>query len=330
MPLFDYSLEELREYRPARAEPEDFDNFWAATLAVARRHDLAANFTPYDTRLTTVDTFDVSFAGYDGETVRGWLLLPAARTSRLPCVVEYIGYGGGRGLPIDHLLYSSAGYAHLVMDTRGQAGGDTGDAHHAPAGPHSPGFMTDGVLDPETYYYRRLMTDAVRAIGAARSHPAVDRDRVAVAGASQGGGLTIAVAGLVQDVALAMPDVPFLCHYGRSTQITDRGPYAEIAAFCADRPELVDRVFQTLAYFDGVNFAPRATCRALFSVGLMDPICPPSSVYAAYNNWGSADKDIRVWPYNEHDGGHHLQAGARLDLLHETFDIRRECCREEQ
>ncbi len=31
-------------------------------------------------------------------------------------MVEYIGYGGGRGRPIDWLLPPSAGYAHLVMD----------------------------------------------------------------------------------------------------------------------------------------------------------------------------------------------------------------------
>ena len=40
--------------------------------------------------------------------------------------------------------------------------------------------MTRGVLDPRTYYYRRVITDAVRAVDAARSHPLVDPTRVAV------------------------------------------------------------------------------------------------------------------------------------------------------
>ena len=42
MPLFDMPLEELRKYRPPRAEPEDFDAFWADTLAATRSHDLNA------------------------------------------------------------------------------------------------------------------------------------------------------------------------------------------------------------------------------------------------------------------------------------------------
>ena len=47
-------------------------------------------------------------------------MLPKQHTSRLPCVVEYIGYGGGRGSPLNWLTWPSAGYATFVMDTRGQ------------------------------------------------------------------------------------------------------------------------------------------------------------------------------------------------------------------
>jgi cephalosporin-C deacetylase len=36
--------------------------------------------------------------------------------------------------------------------------------------------------------------------------------------------------------------------------------------------------FATLSYFDGVNFAKRATAPAMFSVALMDQVCPPSTV----------------------------------------------------
>ena len=82
-----------------------------------------------------------------------------------------------------------------------------------------PGSMTKGILDPKHYFYRRVFTDAVRAIETARSHDAVDATQIAVTGGSQGGGITIAAAGLVPDVAVAMPDVPFLCHYRRATEI---------------------------------------------------------------------------------------------------------------
>jgi cephalosporin-C deacetylase len=78
--------------------------------------------------------------------------------------------------------------------------------------------------------------------------------------------------------------------------------------------EKIDTVFSTLAYFDGVNFAAHARARALFSVALMDDICPPSTVYAAYNHYAGA-KEIRVWPYNNHEGGQNFQALEQTKFL---------------
>ncbi len=310
MALIDMPLSELKNYRPDRNEPADFDDFWQRSIAETRQQPLNAQFEPVDFGLQTVDAFDVTFAGYGGQPVKGWLLLPRQRTEPLPCVVEYIGYGGGRGFPIDWLLWSSAGYAHLVMDTRGQGSswrhGDTADLPTAGSSPHYPGFMTQGILDPDSYYYRRVFLDGVRAIEAAQSHPAVDSDRIAVTGGSQGGGITLAAAALSSQVKIAMPDVPFLCHYRRATELVDTLPYNEITRFCVTHRDKVDTVFETLSYFDGVNFAVRARAQALFSVGLMDDICPPSTVFAAYNYYGGP-KEIKVWQFNNHEGGgvHH-------------------------
>jgi cephalosporin-C deacetylase len=80
----------------------------------------------------------------------------------------------------------------------------------------------------------------------------------------------------------------------------------EISKYLAAHREKIEQVFHTLSYFDGVNFAARAKCPTLFSVGLMDEVCPPSTVYAAYNHW-AGEKDIRVYEYSHHEGGgaHH-------------------------
>jgi cephalosporin-C deacetylase len=221
-------------------------------------------------------------------------------------------------LPQDWLLYPSAGYALLVMDTRGQGSvwrtGDTPDPEMEGGNPQIPGFMTRGILAKETYYYRRVFTDAVRAIEAARSHEAVDPDRIAVTGGSQGGGITIAAAGLVPEVKLALPDVPFLCHYQKAISMTDSAPYTEIRDFLKRHRHHEEAVWTTLSYFDGRSFASRAKMRTLFSVGLMDTICPPSTVYAAYNRW-AGPKDITVWTYNHHEGGETFQAVERLKML---------------
>lgn len=318
MAFFDMPLDQLEQYRPPLNEPADFDAFWAQTLAETRAHPLNAVFEPVDTGFRTVEVFDVTYSGYAGQPIKGWLILPAVRTAPLPCVVEFIGYGGGRNLPTDWLLWASVGYAHLVMDTRGQgttwSTGDTPDPEPDGSNPHYPGFMTRGILNPKTYYYRRVFTDGVRAVEAAQSHPAIDPTRITATGGSQGGGISIAVAGLSPAVSVVMPDVPFLCHYRRATEITAGFPYEEISQYCkTHRPE-IDKVFNTLAYFDGVSFSARSQAKALFSVGLMDEICPPSTVYAAYNHF-AGPKEIRVWRYNHHEGGGSYQTVEKVNFL---------------
>jgi cephalosporin-C deacetylase len=317
MAFFDLPLEQLQSYQPTRVEAEDFDLFWKSTLAAARQRPLLAHFKQVDYGLTAQDTYDVSFSGYDGQPVKGWLIMPRQRGGKLPCVVEYIGYGGGRGFPTDWLLWASVGYAHFVMDTRGQGSawqkGDTPD-NQAGGNPFHPGFMTQGILSPQDYYYRRVFTDAVRAIEAARSFDGVDASRIAVTGGSQGGGITLAAAGLMPDVAVAMPDVPFLCHYRRATDIVDSYPYQEITRYLNTHRNHIEQVFRTLSYFDGVNFATRAHAKTLFSVGLMDMVCPPSTVYAAYNYW-AGPKEIRVYAYNGHEGGGDFHTVEKVKFL---------------
>jgi cephalosporin-C deacetylase len=318
MAFFDLPLEQLKAYKPKRTENKDFDAFWKKTLDDARKHALKPEFKPVDVGLRTLDTYDVTFSGAHGQRIKGWLLLPKHRKGKLPCVVEYIGYGGGRKFPTDWTLWAAAGYAHLVMDTRGQGSawgkGDTGDPEPEGTNNHHPGFMTRGILKRETYYYGRVFTDGVRAVEAAQSFDAIDPDRIATTGGSQGGGITIAVAGLSPAVKIAMPDVPFLCHYRHATRITAAHPYEEISRFLLVHRDKVEQVFDTLSYFDGVNFAARAKARTLFSVGLMDEVCPPSTVYAAYNHW-KGKRDILVYEYNHHEGGGEYHNAAKVKFL---------------
>jgi cephalosporin-C deacetylase len=319
---FDLPLEQLKTYKPERNEPADFDLFWKGTLETARSFPLNASYQPVWSGLKLVEAFDVTFNGYGGQPIKGWLILPRQRSGHLPCLVEFIGYGGGRGLPSDWLLWSAAGYVHFVMDTRGQGSkwlnGDTPDSEPEGGNPQIPGFMTRGILKPETYYYRRVFTDAVRAVEAARVAPGVDAQRVAVTGGSQGGGICLAASGLVPDLSAVLTDVPFLCYYRRAVELVDSDPYHEISSYLLVHRDKVATVFNTLAYFDGLNFAARAKAPALFSVGLMDEICPPSTVFAAFNHY-AAEKDIRIWEFNHHEGGGNFQTQEKLKFLEKLW-----------
>jgi cephalosporin-C deacetylase len=324
MALFDLPMSQLETYAPAVAEPADFDAFWKSTLdEAAAGPQILVEVRPEPTDLRLVDTWQVTFTGFGGDPVNAWYTRPAGVDTALPAVVEYLGYGRGRGLPHDRLTWPVAGYAHLLMDSRGQGdqygnGGDTPDPHVTAAG--GPGPVTRGIGDPAEYYYRRLITDAVRAVAAVRALPGVDPSRVVAAGNSQGGGLALAVAALVDDLAAMISTVPFMCHWQRAIEITDAEPYGDVARYLAVHRDAEAAVRRTLSYFDGVTFARRASAPAHFAVGLRDTVCPPSTVFAAYNHYGAdlpepPRREIHVYPFNGHEGGEAEQVRRQLRWL---------------
>lgn len=326
MPFFDLPLEQLERYRAADHEPADFDAFWEQTLETARAHELSPEFRPYETGLRGLQVFDVTFSGYGGQRIKGWYLRPAAVAEPLPCIVQYVAYGGGRGYPHNWLLWPAAGYATLVMDTRGQGSswrhGDTPDfpdTMHG-ANPAFSGMMTQGITARERYYYRRVFVDAIRAVETACCRADVDPSRIAVTGRSQGGGLSMVAAALMpDDVALCLPEVPFLCHMRRAVGLTAANPYQEIAGYLKVHGATMDEVFATLDSFDALYFARRIRCPVLCSTALMDDICPPSTVFAAFNELTVSDKRMAVYHFNGHDGSEDDHTLLRLREVQRRF-----------
>jgi cephalosporin-C deacetylase len=100
-------------------------------------------------------------------------------------------------------------------------------------------------------------------------------------------------------VRVCHADVPFLCDIQRAITLAPHAPYTEIPEFLAENTELIEPALNTLRYVDCALLARRITATTLVSVGLMDDICPPSTVFAAYNEI-TADKEIAVYPYSDH------------------------------
>lgn len=323
MGAFDLPLDQLQQFRPAITLPDDFDRAWNRTLADARTMPMNVQRCPTESRLRTLVVEDVRFPGFGGEPVAAWLIRPARPAGRLPVIVSYEGYGGGRGLPFEHLFWASAGYAELFMDTRGQgstwgSGGDTPDPHGSD--PAFPGSMTKGILDFESYYYRRLFTDAVRAVDAVRSFDDVDPDRVVVAGSSQGGGMALAVSGLVDGLAGVIAGVPFMCHIRRALAVSDSGPYGELEKYLAVHRGHAPAVFRTLDYIDAMHHGSRASAPALFTSGLRDHVCPPSTVYAAQHAYGGPSEMI-TYEFNGHESGGAYQRAAEIAFVQDVAGI---------
>lgn len=308
MAHYDLPLAALREYAPDLEAPADLDESWAATLAAARRHEVLVAVEPVRTGLALVDTWDVTFAGFDGHPIRAWYTRPAGVSGVLPAVVEFVGYGRGRGLPLERLTWPVAGYAHLLMDSRGQ-GAQYGNGGATPdpvgSGPAVPGFLTRGIEHTEGHYYRRLLADAVRAVDAVR---ALGVGAVVVAGNSQGGGLALAAAGLSEGLAGAVASAPFLCHPARALEMTEQAPWGEVLTYLSVNRGAEEAVLRTLSYVDPALLARRADAPVLMATGLRDSICPPSTTFAALHHYGTLApvrpaRDIEVYPHNHHENG---------------------------
>jgi cephalosporin-C deacetylase len=322
MPWYDLPLEQLREYRTTTAEPDGLDAWWQRRLDEARALATPVTLARHEPELyAPLEVYDAEFSGAGGDRIRAWYVRPPGPSASAPVMVRFIGYGGGRGAPAEHALLAALGYAAFVMDTRGQGGrwtfGATGDG--AP-GPENSQVMTRGIASPETYYFTRLFTDAVLAVEAALSLSG--RRAVAVGGGSQGGALALAAAALLPGkVSLCHADVPFLCDIQRAITLAPHAPFTEIPEFLNENVDLIDAALNTLRYVDCALLARRITAECLLSVGLMDEICPPSTVFAAYNEITSG-KEIAVYPYSGHAVPHaHAERQFRHLRKHYSLSV---------
>ena len=161
-----------------------------------------------------------------------WLLRPRGAEGPLPVVVTYIGYSGGRGLPTSTCSgprpatpSSSSTPAARATTPRTAA---TGDGTQ-----WAEGFMTRGIDSPEHYYYRRLMTDCVRAVDAvARAARPSTRSGSSSPAAARAAASPSPSPGWSPDrVAAVLPDVPFLCHFRRAAGSPARGRTRRSSAY---------------------------------------------------------------------------------------------------
>jgi cephalosporin-C deacetylase len=296
MAQIDMPRAELERYRPPLDRPADFDQFWQAVT-----DEVAA--LPRDLRLEPVDyparhaqVFRATFRGVGDAPIVGWYLRPPG-DGPFPAIAGYHGYSGNRGEPWNYLHWVAEGYAVLTVDVRGQGGESEDNQTYRPGA--VGGWMTRGIDDPQTYFYRDVYGDVVQTVEVLAAQPEVDATRIGTMGGSQGGGLSLAAAALNQRVVATVPDVPFLCHFRRAHEVSDTAPYREFDDYLLRHPHREEQMWRTLRYFDILNFAERVRCPALVSVGLKDLVCPPSTIYAVYNHLGGT-KELAVYPAHGH------------------------------
>lgn len=313
MPIVDLPLEQLVVYKPPLTKRSDFKSFWDENIRFSEEQALNLVLKRIDYPVKKVEAYRLTFNGFLDQTpINAWLISPVG-DGPFPALLIFHGYGGNRGTVSDYLSWVLQGLVVMAVDVRGQSG-DTPDFAKYPSGSIT-GHMTKGILDKNTYYYRYVYVDCLRALKALSESDRVDKTRIGVTGVSQGGGLTLVTSALGKIVSASLPEVPFLCHFERAVEVAASDPYLEISRYLKTHPGEVNRVFETLSYFDAMNFAPEIKCPILMSVGLVDTVCPPSTIFATFNHIASEEKELAKY----YGMGHESVNAHREKMIEWTY-----------
>jgi cephalosporin-C deacetylase len=303
MPIIDLPLEELRSYPGRNPRPADFDAYWDEALAENHNTDPNPEFVKAEFQTDFAECFDLYFTGVRGARVHAKFLRPKKAVTPGPALLLFHGYTGNCGDWHDKLGWVAAGFTVAAMDARGQGGlsqdvgGTTGNTLN--------GHIIRGLDDkPENLMFRHIFLDTAQLARVIMGLPEVDARRVAAMGMSQGGALTLACAALEPRIKRAAPVFPFLCDYQRVWEMDlAKDAYEELRLWFRQFDPLHLRekeVFTKLGYIDCQHLAPRIKAEVLMFTCLMDPVCPPSTQFAAYNRI-TAPKEMVIYLPGEND-----------------------------
>lgn len=291
------TIEMYEAYDPPLTKQKDHDDFWDKTLQQAQQRPLNDRWEKIEYPIKEIEAYQVTYEGADETPIHANYIVPRDHHSNLPCLIIFHGYGGHKKSISVYMKWLIQGYAVLAVDSRGH--GESPD--HAKYPTDTMGtWVTRGILDKQTYYYRHVYVDAVRAIDVVCTRPEIDQKRIAIMGGSMGGGITLAVASLDDRPKLAIADMPNMCDLGLAIQQKTEGSLTYIEDFLHRYPQHWDQVYQTLTYFDNLNHVEHIKCRIRLSVGLKDPVCPPMPIFGVYRQI-KAPKSIEIFPFTGHD-----------------------------
>ncbi len=283
--------------QPVAQMPADFRDFWSREKARLKNLPLDARMTLMPERCTSrSDVYHVSFCNNRaGSRIYGILSVPRA-PGRYPAILCVPG-AGVRPYAGDTYL-ADDGFIALTIGIHGIPVTLDKEVYDAMAAGALDRYWLQSLDDREGYYYKRVYLGVVRSIDFIFSLGQFDGRSLAVTGGSQGGALSVVAAGLDERVTCYAAFYPALCDltgylHGRA------GGWP--AMFRNNKPadEGVAAKAAVSAYYDVVNFARSATAPGYFSWGYNDAVCPPTSMYAAYNAV-TAPKQLAVYPETGH------------------------------
>ncbi|MEZ4700434.1 MAG: acetylxylan esterase [Rhodothermales bacterium] len=299
--------------QPTAVLPDDFMAFWEQAIQQAREVPLDAKMTLLPEYSTVdVNVYHVSFQNdRRGGRIYGMLSMPAA-PGRYPMVLQVPGAGVRPYSP--NVGVAQRGVIHLAIGIHGIPVNLDPQVYRDLAGGAVASYWTFGLDRRDAYYYKRVILGAVRAGDFLNSLPEADGSHYGVYGGSQGGALSIITAALDPRITRLSAIHPAMAdHEGYLHGRAGGWPHLFAPRNHQNTPEKVE----TARYYDVVNFARHLRVPGYYTWGFNDNVCPPTSMYAAYNVI-EAPKQLVVlhetahWTYPE-------QWEAALDHLIEGF-----------
>lgn len=282
-----FSPEKLAPYQ---TEPADFDAFWEDGKADLAKVPMEPKLTLLPEQCTsTVNVYHVSFRtvgpNWTPQPARifGILCEPKA-PGKYPALLRVPGagvrpYAGDKGFAERGMITLEIG-VHGIPVNMPQ---DVYDVLYAGA---LNGYWLFNLDDRNTYYYRRIYLSCIRANDFLTSRENWDGKNLVVTGASQGGQLTIVTAALDPRVTALAATHPAFCDVAAELHGRAGGwphPFQADATTGAPSLHATPAKIATASYYDTVNFARRLKVPGYYTWGYNDEVCPPTSLYAAYN-----------------------------------------------
>lgn len=266
--------------------PDDFDAFWSerrAQLACIPMEPVMQSVTSAD---PDVEVFDVQ-AACIGMPISGYYARPVnTAKGKCPAILFVHGAGVTSARTGNVTKYADLGFIALEINAHGIPNGKDAAYYEGLAKGKLLNYRYFGRENQYTSYFTGMFTRVMRALEFLKSQPQWDGKVLIAYGSSQGGAQALAAAGLDEDVNMILTGVPAMCDH--SGVINGWPLMVPLEADGSFNKQISD----ASRYIDCVNFARKSKAYGLFTVGFIDNVCRPTSVYAAYNSFAGRKEII--------------------------------------
>ena len=297
--------------RPSLPVPDDFNTFWQGNKQKLAAVPIKAAIKPVPSP-QNVEAFDVQVDAL-GAPASGYFARPReAQPRSLPIILIMQGAGVTGGNLGQAVSWAQKGMLAMNINAHGLINGQPHAFYEDLANGALKDYGIDGRDSRETCYFLGMFLRALRALDFLCTQPEWDGKTVIAYGPSQGGYQALATAALDDRVTFCVAGIPAGCDH--SGMVAGRiAGWPKIVPMTDGKPDT--NVLEAARYFDSVNFAARTKAKGAFlTTGFSDPVCPPTTVYAAFNALPVTDKKI----YNDIHNGHVVTPATEAAMIEAT------------